>query len=128
MTNKILISKIKNTGTTIELIPNRQVKKENLGDLCLYQLILGCGLQCTDSLPVVIAIDNCDKIPLLNKVGNVVYFNQIRRNRYPYCMGYGNNNDKYANGQFVIFNNLCLPSPTNTTTTITTKSVKEVSK
>ena len=111
--NSILISKIFNTGDVIELIPNRTVKKENLGDLCKYNLIIGCGLQCEESLPVVIVTDTA-KIPVYNKYGNDVYYNQIKRNRYAFCLGYGNNNSDLPDGQFVVFNNLCLPSPTIT--------------
>ena len=110
--NTILISKIFNTGDAIELIPNRTIKKENLGDLCKYNMVIGCGLQCEESLPVVLVTDTA-KIPIFNKVGNDVYYNQIKRNRYCWCMGYGSNNTLLPDGQFVIFNNLCLPSPTS---------------
>lgn len=127
MCNTILISKIFNDGDVIELFPNRIIKNENLGDLCKYNLIIGCGLQCEESLPVVLITENA-KIPILNKFGNEVYYNQIKRNRYAFCLGYGDNNTLYPDGQFVIFNNLCLPSPTNSAFMAkkqTSKNIKE---
>ena len=107
--NNIYIHKIVNTGETIELVPNRDIKLENLGDMCYYNLILGCGLQCTESLPLIIGIADA-KIPVLDKFGNTVYFNQIKRTRYRWCFSYGNRNELYTVGQFVVHNPLCLPS------------------
>ena len=106
----ILISKFEEGDFDTVLVPNRTVKKANLGDRCTYYVIVGCGLKMSKSLPLFIKTDE-GAVPILDKFGNRVFSNQLR-NRYRYCIGYGNNNDLYEKGQFILYNPLCLPSPT----------------
>ena len=106
----IFISKIEEGDFDTVLVPNRVVKKANLGDRCKYFVVIGCGLQWTKSLPLFIKTDE-GAVPLLDKYGNRVFSNQIT-NRKRYCIGYGNNNDLYEKGQFIMYDWLCLPSPT----------------
>lgn len=63
-------------------------------------------------------------IPLLDKFGDIVYANQLST-RKRYCLGYGNNNNSYNVGQFIVYDNLCLASPTSQSNF---KSSKEVVK
>ena len=94
----IYVSNVEITDENIVLIPNRTIK--NLENCENYGLVLCCGANASQNLPVVIqtAIGN---IPVLCKYGNQIYANQLnRRVRYP--IGYGNQNSIYTNGQFVI--------------------------
>lgn len=104
--NTIFITKIRETANKILLIPNREVKLANLGNLCNYKLIIGCGLKAENNVPVFISTDD-GEIPLLSKYANDVYASQLKI-RYCYYIGYGNDNLLYDFGQFVIFQNLCL--------------------
>lgn len=110
----IFISKYEESNFDILLIPNRIIKKENLGDRCKYFLIIGCGLKCTINLPIFVETDD-GKIPILDKYGNIVYANQLKT-RKRYCIGYGNNNNSYNNGQFILYDCLCLPAKSSFST------------
>lgn len=104
------------TGDTyVRLIPNMDVK--TLTNTETYGLVLCCGAAATANLPVLITTDIGD-IPVLCKAGNVVYANQLKT-RIRYTLMYGNDNDNYDNGQFVIQNCLCPKS----VGTVTTRSI-----
>ena len=65
----------------------------------------------TANLPVFVRTAIAD-IPVLCKAGNTMYANQLNtRVRYPIM--YGNGNDNYTNGQFVI---TCCVNPKSATT------------
>ena len=91
-------SNVTTTETGVILVPNRAVK--NLTNAQTYGLVICNGAAATANLPVFIqtAIGN---IPVLCKAGNTMYANQLdTRIRYPII--YGNGNENYTNGQFVI--------------------------
>lgn len=91
-------SSVETTDTEVILIPNREVK--NLTNAGSYGLVICCGAAATANLPVFIRTALAD-IPVLCKAGNTMYANQLNtRMRYPIM--YGNQNDNYENGQFVI--------------------------
>lgn len=98
MNNTIYVSNVEVTENEVVLIPNREIR--NLSNCKCYGLILCCGANASQNLPVFIqtALGN---IPVLCKYGNEIYANQLnRRVRYP--IGYGNQNSNYTTGQFVI--------------------------
>ncbi len=115
--NTIRITKITTTSTGVILIPARTITQTNLTDTGKYNLIIGCGLKATASLPVFIQT-SVGNVPVLTRFGNVVYANQLRT-RYRYVIGYGNNNTTpYPLGQFILLNKLCCcacPSATTVT-------------
>ena len=115
--NTMYISSVTTTGTGVILIPNREVK--NLVNTTCYRLIIACNVEATSNLPVFIqtAIGN---IPIICEYGNTVYSSQLRK-RTMYRVGYGNANDNYTEGQFVMHSSVCPKSTTvETQTTGTT--------
>lgn len=97
-TMSMYISTVDTTDTEVILIPNREVK--NLTNAGSYGLIICCGAAAAANLPVFIRTTLGD-IPVLCKAGNTMYANQLNtRVRYPIM--YGNQNDNYEEGQFVI--------------------------
>ena len=116
MNNKTMcISSVTTTDVGVVLIPNREVK--NLVNTTCYRLIIACNVDATANLPIYIqtAIGN---IPVICEFGNTVYANQLQK-RIMYRVGYGNANDNYTEGQFVMRSSIC---PKSTTTTTTKKS------
>ena len=94
----IFCSSVETTDTEVILIPNRDIR--NLINAGCYGLVICCGAAATANLPVFIRTALAD-IPVLCKAGNTMYANQLNtRVRYPIM--YGNQNDNYENGQFVI--------------------------
>ena len=125
--NTIMITKITTTSTGVVLIPARVITQTNLTNTGKYNLIIGCGLKATSSLPVFIQTSG-GNVPLLTRFGNVVYANQLRT-RFRYTIGYGNNNTTpYPLGQFILLNRLCCCAcPTSVTNTLETQTVKKAS-
>ena len=119
----IFITKFEEKSCDILLKPNRKVKRENLGDRCKYSLVIGCGLKVSKNLPLFVETDD-GNVPLLDKFGDIVYANQLST-RKRYVLGYGNNNNSYNVGQFIVYNNLCLASPSSQNNF---KATKEVAK
>ena len=104
MNNKtICISSVVNTDTGVVLVPNREVK--NLVNVNCYNLIIACNVEATTNLPVYIQTI-FGNIPVICKFGNTVYANQLNK-RTMYRIGYGNENENYTEGQFVIHSNIC---------------------
>lgn len=94
----IYCSTAETTDTGVVLIPNREVK--NLVNAQEYGLVICCTAAATQNLPVYIQT-RIGNIPVLCKAGNTMYANQLNtRMRYPII--YGNMNDNYPDGQFVI--------------------------
>ena len=103
MNNTIFCSTVETTSTGVILIPNRTVK--NISNTGSYGLVICNNAAATENLPVFIqtAIGN---IPVLCKAGNTMYANQLNtRVRYPIM--YGNQNDNYPDGQFVVTSRVC---------------------
>lgn len=99
----IYVSNATTTATTVVLIPNREIKTlENAG---CYRLVICCNATATANLPCFIQVNGVS-IPILCKAGNTMYANQLQK-RVNYGIMYGNQNDNYANGQFVIQNRVC---------------------
>ena len=117
--NTIFVSNATTTQTTVNLIPNREIKTlENAG---CYRLVICCNATATSNLPVFINVGDTP-IPVLCKAGNTMYANQLQK-RVNYSIMYGNQNDNYTNGQFVVQNRVCPRSsqiPVTTTTDTTT--------
>ena len=103
MNNTICVSNATTTGTGIILIPNREIK--NLVNTTCYKLIIACNVEATSNLPVYIqtVIGN---IPVICEFGNTVYANQLQK-RTMYRVGYGDSNDNYPDGQFVMHSSIC---------------------
>ena len=94
----MICSTIEQQDTAIILIPNKEVKK--LVNTETYGLIISNNIAATVNLPVFIKT-NIGNIPVLCKAGNTIYANQLNtRERYPII--YGDMNDNYPYGQFVI--------------------------
>lgn len=114
MNNTIIVSNIQTGTNEIILIPNRPIK--TVTNLSTYKLIIACNTpEATANYPVAIQVGE-NNIPLLCKYGNQVLANQLNR-RVPYCIGYGNQNVGYTNGQFSVFNTRCLNTRGEITTT-----------
>ena len=114
MNNKtIFCSNAETTDTTVVLIPNREIKTlENVG---CYRLVICCNAVATANLPVFIQVGTTN-IPVLCKAGNTVWSSQLQK-RVNYGVMYGNENDNYANGQFVIQDRICPRAATIPATT-----------
>ena len=114
--NTIYCSNAETTQTTVVLIPNRTIKTlENCGS---YRLVICCNATANSNLPVFIQVGDLD-IPVLCKAGNTMYANQLQKRRN-YGIMYGNDNDNYTNGQFVVQDKVC---PKSTPIGATTDSV-----
>jgi len=101
--NTIYCSNAETTDTTIILIPNRDIKTlENTG---CYRLIICCNAVAESNLPVTIQVNGIN-IPILCKAGNTIYANQLDK-RKAYSIMYGNENENYTNGQFVVQDRVC---------------------
>ena len=113
--NTIYCSSAETTQTTVVLIPNRDIKTlENAG---CYRLVICCNATATTNLPVNIQVNGVS-IPVLCKAGNTMYANQLQK-RKSYAIMYGNQNENYTNGQFVVQDRVCpraseIPVPTPT--------------
>lgn len=112
MCNTIYCSSATTTDTGIVLIPNRTVT--TLTNCGCYRLVICCNATATSNEPVFIqtALGN---IPVLCKAGNTMYANQLQK-RKNYGIMYGNDNDNYTLGQFVVQDRVCPKSVTVTTT------------
>lgn len=101
--NTIYCSNATTTATTVVLVPNRAIK--TLDNAGCYRLVICCNATATTNLPVFIEVNGVS-IPVLCKAGNTMYANQLQKRR-SYAIMYGNENDNYANGQFVIQDRVC---------------------
>ena len=103
--NTIICSNLTTGTDNVVLIPNRPIKTlENAGN---YRLIIACNIpEATENNPVFIQVGE-NNIPVLCKYGNTILANQLNR-RVNYPIGYGNQNEGYTNGQFVILSCRCL--------------------
>ena len=101
--NTIYCSNAETTATTVVLVPNREIKTlENTGS---YRLVICCNATATSNLPVFIQVNGVS-IPILCKAGNIVYANQLQK-RVNYGVMYGNENENYEDGQFVVQDRIC---------------------
>ena len=117
--NTIYVSSAQTTQTTVVLIPNRDIKTlENAG---CYHLVICCNATATSNLPVFIQVGTAT-IPVLCKAGNTMYANQLEK-RVNYSIIYGNQNDNYTNGQFVVQNRVCPRSTSIPVTQLSENSV-----
>ena len=91
-------STIESTTDSIILIPNREVK--NLINTGNYGLVICRNVSAESNFPVFIRTAIAD-IPVLCKAGNTMYANQLNT-RFRYPIMYGDQNENYTNGQFVI--------------------------
>lgn len=120
--NTIFCSNATTTDTTVVLVPNRTI--ETLTNTGCYKLIICCSATAESNLSVFIQVGTTN-IPVLCKAGNTIYANQLQK-RKCYTIMYGNENDNYANGQFVIQNCVKpraaeIPAPTPAATIIERK-------
>ena len=101
--NTMYISSATTTGTGVILVPNQEVK--NLVNTSCYKLVIACNVEATANLPVFIQT-TIGNIPIICEFGNTVYSSQLRK-RTMYRVGYGNANDNYPEGQFVMHSSIC---------------------
>lgn len=125
----IIVSKTETTGTGVVLIPNISVTPANLSE---YRLILACNINTpTANLPLYIQT-TAGNVPVLCKFANTLYANQVNK-RVSYPLIYGDQNDLYELGQFVIPSCSCINSrgvgatttPTNTNPDVSGSKKKE---
>ena len=117
--NTIYCSNATTTATTVVLIPNREIKTlENCG---CYRLVICCNATATANLPVFIQV-NGESIPVLCKAGNTMYANQLQKRRN-YGIMYGNDNENYTLGQFVVQDRVCPKATSLPVTTTMSASV-----
>lgn len=117
--NTIYCSNVTTTATTVVLVPNRAIK--TLTNCGSYRLVVCSNATATANLPVFIQVNGVS-IPVLCKAGNTMYANQLQK-RVNYGIMYGNDNENYTNGVFVVQDKVCPKStsiPATTTTSTTT--------
>ena len=113
--NTIYVSSVIMGDADVVLVPNRDIKTlENTG---CYRLVICCNATATANVPVFIQVNGVN-IPVLCKAGNTMYANQLQK-RKSYAIMYGNQNESYTNGQFVVQDRVCprsseIPAPTPT--------------
>ena len=114
MNNTIICSTCEIVDDYVVLIPNRPIKTvSNTGD---YRLVIACNINTPESnYPLAIQIGD-NYAPVLCKYGNELLANQVNK-RVNYPIGYGDQNDNYMNGQFVILSCRCL-NPRGIETTV----------
>ena len=106
--NTIFCSNAVTDTDSVVLVPNREIKTlENTG---CYRLVICCNATATANEPVFIQVNGVN-IPVLCKAGNTVYANQLAKRRN-YGIMYGNENENYTDGQFVIQDRICPRSAT----------------
>ena len=117
MCNTIYVSNVIMGDTSVTLVPNRAIKTlENCG---CYRLVICCNATATSNLPVFIQVNGVN-IPVLCKAGNTMYANQLEK-RKSYAIMYGNQNENYTNGVFVVQDRVCPRAsqvPATTTTDV----------
>lgn len=114
MCNTIFVSNATTTDTGIILIPNRTIKA--LTNCGCYRLVICCNATATSNEPVFMQT-TAGNIPVLCKAGNTMYANMLQKRRN-YSIMYGNDNENYIIGQFVVQDRVCPKStPIGTTTT-----------
>ena len=101
--NTIFCSNVTMGDTDVVLVPNRAIK--NLENAGCYRLVICNSAAATANLPVFIQVNGVN-IPVLCKAGNTMYANQLEKRRN-YSIMYGNGNDNYTNGQFVVQDRDC---------------------
>ena len=112
--NTIVCSNLTTTDTGVILVPNNTIK--NLTNTGNYKLVCACNIpEATANLPVYIQT-SLGNIPVLCKYGNTVLANMLNR-RVLYPIGYGNENENYTEGQFIIQSCRCLNPRGEETTT-----------
>jgi len=111
--NTIYCSNATTTDTTVVLVPNREIK--NLDNCGCYRLVICCNATATANLPVNIQVNGVS-IPVLCKAGNTMYANMLQK-RKSYAIMYGNDNENYTNGQFVVQDKVCPRATTIPATT-----------
>ena len=123
--NTIYVSNATTSDNMVVLIPNRAIKTlENAG---CYRLIICCNATATANLPVFIQVNGVN-IPVLCKAGNTMYANQLQK-RVNYAIMYGNQNENYTNGQFVVQDRVCpksTPIPATTQASETTEVITSI--
>ena len=113
--NTIICSNISMGTDTVVLIPNRTIN--NVSNTGNYRLILATSIpEATANYPVEIQVGDIT-VPVLCKYGNQVLANQLNR-RVSYPIGYGNQNENYEDGQFVILSCNCLNARGTISTTV----------
>ena len=96
--NTIYVSNVEILDDMVVFIPNRDIRI--LINCGCYGLVICCGATAASNLPVAIRFGEED-IPVLCKAGNTMYANQLKkRMRYPIM--FGNQNENYENGQFIV--------------------------
>lgn len=106
--NTIYVSNATTSDNAVVLVPNRAIKTlENAGS---YRLVICCNATATSNLPVFIQVNGVN-IPVLCKAGNTMYANMLQK-RVNYGIMYGNDNENYTNGQFVVQDRVCPKSTT----------------
>ena len=111
--NTIYCSNATTADEVVVLIPNQDIKTlENCGS---YRLVICCNATATSNLPVAIQVNGVN-IPVLCKAGNTMYANQLQKRRN-YGIMYGNQNENYINGVFVVQDKVCSKSSTIPATT-----------
>ena len=101
--NTIYVSNVIMGDTNVVLVPNRAIKTlENCG---CYRLVICCNATATSNQPVFIQVNGVN-IPVLCKAGNTMYANQLVK-RKNYSIMYGNQNENYTNGVFVVQDRVC---------------------
>jgi len=96
--NTIYVSNVEILDDMVVLIPNTPIRV--LNNCGYYGLIICNSATAESNLPIAIRFGDIE-IPVLCKAGNTLYANQLRkRTRYPIM--FGNQNDNYPDGQFVI--------------------------
>lgn len=120
--NTIYCSSVIMGDDSVTLVPNRAIKTlENAG---FYRLVICCNATATTNLPVFIQVNGVN-IPVLCKAGNTMYANQLDK-RKSYGIMYGNQNENYTNGQFVVQDRVCPRASQIPATTTTTGDSTEV--
>lgn len=95
---RVICSTSITTSTGVVLVPNESITPTNLSE---YRFIIACNINTPTANEPLFIQTTLGNVPVLCKFGNTLYANQVNK-RVNYPLIYGNMNENYTLGQFII--------------------------